>query len=163
FTQKEFYQLFAYFNNVPEHGRALKLGNSPPYMRTPTTAMQRQLDELDERLAEAENGYHSMQAAIALAQQQWEKTVPQNSMQTWFPTRHLTAHFPLEDKAKPELKVAGGKASFSAGRLGRAVDLDGTCFLEAPTAGDFGYTDRFSWGGWIYPRKTDGAIVSRMT
>ena len=30
FTQKEFYQIFAYFNNVPELGRAMKYGNSPP-------------------------------------------------------------------------------------------------------------------------------------
>ena len=29
-TQKEFYQLFAYFNNVPERGKAIKYGNSPP-------------------------------------------------------------------------------------------------------------------------------------
>ena len=30
FTQREFYQLFAYFNNVPERGRGIKTGNSPP-------------------------------------------------------------------------------------------------------------------------------------
>ena len=35
-TQKEFYQFFAYFNNVPERGRAIKLGNSPPMIPTPT-------------------------------------------------------------------------------------------------------------------------------
>jgi len=28
-TQKEFYQLFAYFNNVPEHGKFRRVGNSP--------------------------------------------------------------------------------------------------------------------------------------
>ena len=40
FTQKEFYQLFAYFNNVPELGRAMKYGNSPPVMSAPTAAQQ---------------------------------------------------------------------------------------------------------------------------
>ena len=30
FTQKEFYQMFAYFNQVPERGNAFKYGNSPP-------------------------------------------------------------------------------------------------------------------------------------
>jgi len=38
FTQKEFYQFFAYFNNVPENGRAMKYGNSPPLMKAPTAA-----------------------------------------------------------------------------------------------------------------------------
>ena len=37
-TQREFYQLFAFFNNVPEKGRAIKIGNSPPYVKSPTDA-----------------------------------------------------------------------------------------------------------------------------
>ena len=40
-TQKEFYQIFAYFNNVPERGRALKYGNSPPFISTPTRDQQK--------------------------------------------------------------------------------------------------------------------------
>ena len=35
-TQHEYYQVFAYFNNIPENGRALKEGNSPPYITAPT-------------------------------------------------------------------------------------------------------------------------------
>src|SRR5262249_56025035 len=40
FTQKEFYRLFAFFNNVPEKGRAVKIGNSPPYINPPTPTPQ---------------------------------------------------------------------------------------------------------------------------
>ena len=40
FTQKEFYQIFAYFNNVPERGRAMKYGNSPPLVPAPTREQQ---------------------------------------------------------------------------------------------------------------------------
>ena len=40
-TQQEFYQLFAFFNNVPENGRAVKYGNSPPFIKAPTRAQQR--------------------------------------------------------------------------------------------------------------------------
>ncbi len=32
-SQREYYQLFAYFNNIPESGRAIKEGNSPPYIK----------------------------------------------------------------------------------------------------------------------------------
>jgi hypothetical protein len=32
-THEEYYRLFAYFNSVPEYGRALKLGNSPPLIQ----------------------------------------------------------------------------------------------------------------------------------
>ncbi len=35
-SQKEFYRVFAFFNNVPEQGRAIKYGNSPPFIPAPT-------------------------------------------------------------------------------------------------------------------------------
>ncbi len=41
-TQKEFYRLFAYFNNVPERGKAIKYGNSPPMIQAPTLEQQEQ-------------------------------------------------------------------------------------------------------------------------
>src|SRR5438477_5168644 len=47
FTQKEFYQVFSYFNNVPEMGRAMKYGNSPPMVAAPTREQQASLDELE--------------------------------------------------------------------------------------------------------------------
>jgi len=34
-SQKEYYQLFAYFNNVPEFGTGPNNGNSPPYIKIP--------------------------------------------------------------------------------------------------------------------------------
>ena len=49
FTQKEFYQVFAYFNNVPERGKAFKYGNSPPVMPAPTAEQQAVLAALDTR------------------------------------------------------------------------------------------------------------------
>ncbi len=39
-SQREFYQLFAFFNNVPEDGRARKKGNTPPFMAAPTRAQR---------------------------------------------------------------------------------------------------------------------------
>src|SRR5262249_26475377 len=51
--QKEYYQLFAYFNNVPEQGRAIKYGNSAPLITSPTPQQQKQLTQLEQRLTEA--------------------------------------------------------------------------------------------------------------
>ncbi len=55
FTQKEFYQLFAYFNNVPERGKAFKYGNSPPVVAAPTPGQERQLAAIDQKIASARN------------------------------------------------------------------------------------------------------------
>ena len=46
-TQREFYQLFAFFNNVPENAAGpIKVGNSPPLIKAPTRDQQRQADML---------------------------------------------------------------------------------------------------------------------
>src|SRR6202012_2322658 len=39
-TQREFYEFFAFFNNIPERGKAIKYGNSPPLMPAPTPRQQ---------------------------------------------------------------------------------------------------------------------------
>src|SRR5439155_11542434 len=49
FTQRDFYRLFAFFNNVPEKGRAIKFGNSPPYIQAPTRRQQEERRGLWER------------------------------------------------------------------------------------------------------------------
>jgi mono/diheme cytochrome c family protein len=53
-TQREFYQFFAYFNNVPEIGRGIKYGNSHPYVPAPTAAQERELNGLNARIGELE-------------------------------------------------------------------------------------------------------------
>ena len=52
FSQKEFYRLFAYFNNIPELGRAMKYGNSPPLVPAPTREQQAALADLERRIGE---------------------------------------------------------------------------------------------------------------
>ena len=43
FTQKEYYQLYAYFNSIPEDGRFSNFGNAAPWMPAPTRQQQQQL------------------------------------------------------------------------------------------------------------------------
>ena len=46
-TQKEFYQLFSYFNNVPENGKFRRVGNSPPYIAAPLPEQEARLKRLE--------------------------------------------------------------------------------------------------------------------
>ncbi len=57
FTQREFYQVLAYFNNIPELGRYLKFGNTPPYIKAPTQEQKNKLSTLDAALATAERAF----------------------------------------------------------------------------------------------------------
>src|SRR5262249_5563928 len=82
-AQREFYQLFAYFNNVPERGKAIKFGNSPPYIKAPTPEQQERLAALNRRVGEAEEQLARLGPDIDAAQTAWEKTLTESSGSPW--------------------------------------------------------------------------------
>jgi hypothetical protein len=175
-SQKEFYQVFAYFNNVPERGKVIRFGNSPPVVRAPTREQQEQLRALETKLQTAEKGLASLEKELTEAQRKWEKTVPKKPLITWSRPEGLLVHFPLDGhtantangEGKPSqssttAKFQDGTAAYVPGRSGKAVSFDGKRFLDAGDLADFSFYDRFSFGAWIYPNGTKGGtILSRM-
>jgi hypothetical protein len=169
-TQKDFYGLYAFFNNVPEKGRALKTGNSPPYVMAPTSVQRAELDRIDGEIAATERTLRGMEPEIARLQRGWEASLPSEPPIRWASGRGLKSHFRLDgdlgDAAtKGRLATASGTApGFTAGPDDRAVTLDGRGFIDAGDVGDFGFLDRFSIGAWVRPEGPGGgAIVSRST
>ena len=158
--QKDFYRLFAYFNNVPEKGRAVKFGNSPPYIKAPTRSQQQRLAELDERVRDAERRVADLRDDVAEQQALWEQAIKRAELPAWAPNRGLIAHWSLDDTGR--VTIRDGQPVFATGRLEKALDLNGTRFADGGDAGDFGFDDRFTLAAWVNPRKPDGAIVSRM-
>jgi hypothetical protein len=64
FTQKEFYQLFAFFNNIPERGRYFKHGNTPPLVSAPTPDDEARSRELENAIAGAERRWSLENASV---------------------------------------------------------------------------------------------------
>jgi hypothetical protein len=54
FTQKEFYQLYAFFHNVPENGLDGSRGNAAPLLKLPTKDQEAALEKLDRQIAQVE-------------------------------------------------------------------------------------------------------------
>ncbi|MBL8189259.1 MAG: DUF1549 domain-containing protein, partial [Acidobacteria bacterium] len=73
-SQKEFYQLSAYFNSIDEDGHSFDWGNSPPVMAAPTREQQAQLAKFDQQIALAENDYNRLAKKFSGKQRDWEKT-----------------------------------------------------------------------------------------
>jgi mono/diheme cytochrome c family protein len=73
-SQKEFYQLYAFFHNVPENGLDGSRGNASPLLKAPTRAQQRRLDEITAALKDIERQLAAPMPAVDLAQTEWEKT-----------------------------------------------------------------------------------------
>ena len=63
-NQREFYQLFAFFNQVPEPGKYIRNGNSMPYLPAPTADQQRRLKNLQQETTAAQSVWQMMQPAI---------------------------------------------------------------------------------------------------
>jgi hypothetical protein len=164
-TQREFYQLFAFFNNVPERGKAIKYGNSPPLIKAPTPRQQEQIRLLEARLAEAEERFRALEPELASAQAEWEETLASTPARDWAPTRGLIAHFPLDGDADdgsgrtPAGVFRDGPPVFVPGRKGEAVALDGRRFLDAGDVGNFGFYDKFSAGAWVKLDEGGGGLV----
>ena len=95
-TQKEFYQFFAYFNNVPERGLYNNFGNTAPLIKAPTPKHEAKLAGLDKELAEAKENYRRLGPKLVKAQRAWERWIQSSEAPDWLPPRELALHFPLD-------------------------------------------------------------------
>ena len=179
-SQKEFYQVFAYFNNVPERGIAYKIGNSEPFIQAPTPQMQRELDDLDRKLAAAETAFRSIEPESVAAQVRWEANRPAVPPVDWTISDGLMTRFGLDGDTSEEnadrsgswisIQDDGNTRKFEAdgqvygpGKIGQAADFDGRRFIDAGKVAQFGSRDKISFGAWIYPTETQsGGILSVM-
>ena len=168
-SQTDFYRMFAYFNNVPERGKAFKVGNSAPTIAAPTRAQQDQLAELDQRLDDAESAFLALQSALVAEQAAWEKSFHSDERVDWSVSKGQVAHYELDDdiadvsEKAPAAQFKEGEPKYAPGQLGTAAEFDGKRFIEAGDVANFGYRDRYSFGAWIFPRDENaGTILSRV-
>ena len=166
-TQREFYQFFAFFNNVPEKGRAIKVGNSPPMIKSPTRDQQSQLQTMQGQLAAAEDAFAKLQPEIAASEKRWSDSFVPTKPLAWAPAESLVAHFPLDDSGCDQVghcePKIDGSVPFSPGAIGSAGTFDGTSTINAGETANFGYFDKFAFSAWIFPQSETGTVLARMT
>ncbi|MEY3173430.1 MAG: hypothetical protein RLZZ436_1344 [Planctomycetota bacterium] len=171
--QREYYGLYAFFNSIPERGRAVKFGNSPPLIPAPTRSEQQQLMALERRLAETEQQFSALQAPLKAAREGWEAEFRQQvaagtaeSIQ-WFPTRKLALHCKLDGSSQADPVPNAASTSplqYASGVFQQALDVTDGHFATVGDMADLGYLDQFTFSVWVFPRDTSrGTIVSRMT
>ena len=146
-TQKEFYQFYAYFNNVSDRGRYYKYGNTPPLIHAPTREQAARLEALDSRIAELEadlqHGEESVEAALRSG------TLPA-TIDAWAHADRLVARRNFDETGNaPD------------GQLGRAARLDGLRHFNLGDIADFDFYDPFTLSAWIWPEAGTGGVISR--
>ena len=72
-SQTEFYQLFSYFNNIPENGRDGNQGNAVPMITVPIPEMQPQVEAARVQVAELERQLATDSPEVQAERRAWER------------------------------------------------------------------------------------------
>jgi hypothetical protein len=138
--QKDFYSLFAYFNNVPEKGLVYNFGNEEPYIKAPTKGQQARLQELDQRVAAAEQRWQACEPQVAEAQRKWERKAARAKQSDWTVTDGLVFR----------KELPGDEGHFDGKR---SLDF-------GSDIANFDYLEPFTFAAWIKPDSPKGVVLS---
>jgi len=182
-TQKEYYQLSAYFNSIPEDGRFSNFGNAAPWIPAPTREQQQRQRRLDEEIAASQERLGDLLKQAAPIRRRWERGLSDSKAGHWFPGDSLVLHHSFDqdanlvvvDEVEREQQSAGtgfsrGSPRYAHSPLGQGVAFDGNLVFDAGNVASFDYRDRlhdfkdrFTISAWFRPEsESSGAIVTRM-
>lgn len=145
FSQKEYYQLIDYFNDVAESGRAIKFGNSEPWIKSPTDQQRERLENLKAKVKAAENQLHAAEKSLQQAQRAWEAEA---SFDQPVLNDGLTSRFDFD--AHPQA---------ISGVFGKAVAADEKKHVTLKPVHGLVGNGRFSVSFWMKPDQVDSGPV----
>jgi hypothetical protein len=150
-THKEFYQFYAFFNNVPERGLDGRLGNAAPTLLLSTPVQQQLLDEMDAAIKTRERALDA--EVVEPLQRQWEQTLASAPLP--LETEALAAHYDLDGSFADGSgryqhgRTIAGDPTFDAGLIGRAASFDGDTEVSFGNVGRFDRRDPFTLAVWV--------------
>ncbi len=144
-SQKNFYQLFAYFNNIPnEKGFSYNYGNEEPYVKAPIPEQERKLSTLDALISAKQAEFDAIRPALENAQRHWERRISKEASADWTVKRGLVF------QSTPQVTQA------------TAFHFDGKAPVEIQKdIARFGYLDPFTFSAWIRPESEKGGLFSQ--
>lgn len=157
-TQREYYQLFAFFNNVPERG--LLVGqNAPPRISVPSAAQSLHLMQREVATAAATRTFEPLRANAVADLAARESELRQSLARA--PNGGHAIHLSFADPLESELRVVGTTPKHTAGVYSDGLHFDATQHLECD-AGDFPIDGPWTLGFWMTPEKSLGCPISKI-
>jgi hypothetical protein len=150
-SQKEFYQFYAFFNNVSEKGLDGQRGNAQPFLPMPTAEEKARQEELDKAIKERVDALADKN--VRPLEESWEKIYAGKTAVA--PRDGLVALYELDGGLSDSSgnyrhgKTIAGDPTFGAGQVGRAVSLDGQTQLSFGTEDAF--NGEFTFAVWMRP------------
>jgi len=166
FNQQEYYQLVSFFDNVPESGRAVKFGNSEPWLLAPTKVQQERLAQLDSELAKATSQMRDKLSTLDREIDVWSAQLAgadKGSLESFAPAiaDGLVHHYQFDQK---DARVGGKKqaAALAPGPIGKALQSDGETATILKDSMALHCQNRFSISFWLYiDDSPNGVILSQ--
>jgi mono/diheme cytochrome c family protein len=157
-TQKEFYQMFAFFNSMDGPPLDGNRKDPAPVIRVPTPEQQHRMADLQARIDAANRKLAERSRSVGPDFEDWLHKAEANVGKQAEVTAGLVAHYPLDEKsgpttanlvkARPVGRVNGDPA-WRPGKFGNAFEFDGKRHIDLGKVGAFERDRPFSYGAWI--------------
>jgi hypothetical protein len=176
-SQKNYYETFAFFNNVLEAGQLSWNDDTPtPALPLPSEQQEKVIQSLQQKI---ENHEITVAKTFLNAQVEAGKWIEQQEYRSLatqsFPETGLQSYHPLngdlmdarDTSKKGEMEhdwgQKGDKPVFTAGRQQQGLQLNGDVYLDLNHTGIFRRSDPFSIGMWIWVPKSfkEGVIFHK--
>ncbi len=173
-SQKEFYELAAFFNNTTQNPMDGNIHNTPPILPVPRPEDQERFAELESRLPAAKAAVTSRREEAKPAFESWITTATPEAVAKTLPQDSPLVHLALAEGEGATTRASllgkvvdlplADTVKWQAGPLGgSAILLDGRA-AELPSSGDFEHDQPFTVSFWIRPPANDSsyAVLGRM-
>ena len=150
-SQRDFYGLYAYFNNIDEKGLDGRTGNAAPLLRSPTPLQAQASLDNKQQLAETRGQLEQRRKVVTTDLVRWQQRIREGIEKMPGPPTDVLTAWPLDLAAGQQVvdRTAGkqhgtlhGEAVYIPGKYGEALLFDGAKYVEAAGAGAFFYGER---------------------
>ncbi|MGB8168229.1 MAG: DUF1553 domain-containing protein [Chthoniobacteraceae bacterium] len=167
-TQREFYQMYSFFHNVPEKGKdGVRDHNPSPYLLVLSPGQQAELDAKTAGVAALEKKLGELTAKLDADQAEWEKQFAGDAP-TPVPPGPFTA-FPLDetpngrtDHGEAVVAALNGDGTFIEGAIRKSFRTEGKGHVDAGERFGFERDQAFSATAWLRFKGEGGAPFGKM-
>lgn len=174
-SQKEFYELAAFFNNTTQNVMDGNIKDTPPIIPVPLEQDRPRFEALKTELKTAKEQVEGRKQTARADFDRWMTNQQARATVPTVPTNGIVFHAPLGEGQGTEIEAtlqgekvkltAGAEPNWQPGHVSqKAFHRKGASTLEVPQAGDFEKDQAFTVSAWVKLPNLDGggAIVARM-
>ncbi|MDC0267885.1 DUF1553 domain-containing protein [bacterium] len=169
FTMDDYYGVFAFFHNIPETGRAIRDGNSEPYMHAPTMRQRETLAGMRLTLKTARASMAASQPWMQEAQSEWYEDWKKTRKPLTFLAEGRSTSLSFEgsfygqETDSAEEQPDSDELTWIEGVQGLGLRLDSAWDGVLGDIGRFNNTVPYTIALWVKPKhQKRGAIFSRI-